>query len=72
MEADWTCFFPHHEAEIAQGVACFGHATVNYWIHNNMITINGQKMGKSLGNFIQLDEFSPVTILCSKKAYTIR
>ena len=49
--------FPHHEAEIAQGVACFGHPTVNYWIHNNMITINGQKMGKSLGNFIQLDEF---------------
>jgi cysteinyl-tRNA synthetase len=49
--------FPHHEAEVAQGMACFGHATVNYWIHNNMITINGQKMGKSLGNFIQLDEF---------------
>ncbi len=49
--------FPHHEAEVAQGMACFGHSTVNYWIHNNMITINGQKMGKSLGNFIQLDEF---------------
>ena len=49
--------FPHHEAEVAQGMACFGHSTVKYWIHNNMITINGQKMGKSLGNFIQLDEF---------------
>jgi cysteinyl-tRNA synthetase len=48
--------FPHHEAEVAQGVACFGHHTVNYWMHNNMITINGQKMGKSLGNFITLDE----------------
>ena len=49
--------FPHHEAEVAQGVACFGHPTVHYWIHNNMITIDGQKMGKSLGNFILLDEF---------------
>ncbi|HEY5501594.1 MAG TPA: cysteine--tRNA ligase, partial [Candidatus Humimicrobiaceae bacterium] len=39
--------FPHHEAEIAQGVACFGHEPVNYWMHNNLITINGQKMGKS-------------------------
>lgn len=48
--------FPHHEAEIAQGVACFGHEPVHYWMHNNLITINGQKMGKSLGNFITLDE----------------
>ena len=40
--------FPHHEAEIAQSVACFGKDSVNYWMHNNMITINGQKMGKSL------------------------
>lgn len=49
--------FPHHECEIAQSVAAQGHETVNYWMHNNMITINGQKMGKSLGNFITLDEF---------------
>ena len=61
--------FPHHEAEIAQGVACFGHATVNYWIHNNMITINGQKMGKSLGNFIQLDEFFTGNHPLLEKAY---
>lgn len=49
--------FPHHECEIAQGVAAHGHETVRYWMHNNMITINGQKMGKSLGNFITLEEF---------------
>ncbi|MDE5735196.1 MAG: cysteine--tRNA ligase [Duncaniella sp.] len=49
--------FPHHECEIAQSVARNGHETVRYWMHNNMITINGKKMGKSLGNFITLDEF---------------
>ena len=49
--------FPHHECEIAQSVAHNGRDTVKYWMHNNMITINGQKMGKSLGNFITLDEF---------------
>lgn len=49
--------FPHHECEIAQSCAALGHETVKYWMHNNMITINGQKMGKSLGNFITLDEF---------------
>jgi len=49
--------FPHHECEIAQSCAALGHDTVNYWMHNNMVTINGQKMGKSLGNFITLDEF---------------
>lgn len=49
--------FPHHECEIAQAVASQGHDMVHYWMHNNMITINGQKMGKSLGNFITLDEF---------------
>lgn len=48
--------FPHHECEIAQSVAHNGHDSVKYWMHNNMITINGQKMGKSLGNFITLDE----------------
>ncbi len=49
--------FPHHECEIAQAVASQGHDMVKYWMHNNMITVNGQKMGKSLGNFITLDEF---------------
>ncbi|HOY40121.1 MAG TPA: cysteine--tRNA ligase [Bacteroidales bacterium] len=46
--------FPHHECEIAQSAAAMGKETVRYWMHNNMITINGQKMGKSLGNFITL------------------
>ena len=49
--------FPHHECEIAQSVAHNGHESVHYWMHNNMITINGKKMGKSLGNFITLEEF---------------
>ena len=49
--------FPHHECEIAQAVASEGHEMVHYWMHNNMITINGQKMGKSLGNFITLEQF---------------
>ncbi len=48
--------FPHHECEIAQSVAANGKDAVKYWMHNNMITINGQKMGKSLGNFITLEE----------------
>lgn len=48
--------FPHHECEIAQSVAGYGKEAVRYWMHNNMITINGQKMGKSLGNFITLTE----------------
>ena len=66
--------FPHHECEIAQNVASRGTQGVHYWVHNNMITINGQKMGKSLGNFITLPElfagthpkldqaYSPMTI----------
>ncbi|MDD3079796.1 MAG: cysteine--tRNA ligase [Paludibacter sp.] len=49
--------FPHHECEIAQSTAALGKETVKYWMHNNMITINGQKMGKSLGNFITLEQF---------------
>ncbi len=49
--------FPHHECEIAQAVASQGDDMVRYWIHNNMITINGQKMGKSLNNFITLPQF---------------
>lgn len=48
--------FPHHECELAQNTASRGEGGVNYWMHNNMITINGQKMGKSLHNFITLEE----------------
>lgn len=48
--------FPHHECEVAQSVAATGHAPARYWVHNNMVTIDGQKMGKSLGNFITLEE----------------
>ncbi len=48
--------FPHHECEIAQNVAERGKQGVHYWVHNNMITIEGQKMGKSLGNFITLPQ----------------
>jgi cysteinyl-tRNA synthetase len=66
--------FPHHECELAQNTAARGSSGVKYWMHNNMITINGQKMGKSLGNFITLEElfsgsspqltqaYSPMTI----------
>jgi len=49
--------FPHHEAEIAQSNASNGCNPANYWMHNNMITVDGKKMGKSLGNFINLEEF---------------
>ena len=49
--------FPHHESEIAQSRIANGKDAVKYWLHNNMVTINGQKMGKSLNNFITLDEF---------------
>jgi len=48
--------FPHHESEIAQSTVCNGVAPVNYWMHNNMITINGKKMGKSYNNVIKLTE----------------
>jgi cysteinyl-tRNA synthetase len=66
--------FPHHECEIAQSTASQGEEAVRYWMHNNMIKINGQKMARSLGNFITLDElftgnhkilqqaYSPMTI----------
>lgn len=49
--------FPHHECEIAQSVAAQGHDAVRFWMHNNMITIDGKKMGKSYGNFITLEQF---------------
>lgn len=48
--------FPHHESEIAQSTICNHMAPVRYWIHNNMITINGRKMGKSYNNVIKLTE----------------
>lgn len=48
--------FPHHECEIAQSEALTGKTFVNYFIHNNLVTVNGQKMGKSLGNYITLDD----------------
>lgn len=49
--------FPHHESEVCQSTVANGKESVKYWMHNNMITINGQKMGKSLGNFINLNQF---------------
>ncbi|MFI3314034.1 MAG: cysteine--tRNA ligase [Rikenellaceae bacterium] len=48
--------FPHHECEIAQSTVAHCDKGARYWVHNNMITINGQKMGKSLGNFITLEQ----------------
>lgn len=62
--------FPHHECEIAQSVVATGHETVRYWMHNNMITVNGKKMGKSLGNFINLDEFFSGSHELLKQAYS--
>ena len=62
--------FPHHECEIAQAVASQGDEMVHYWIHNNMITINGQKMGKSLGNFITLPQFFEGSHEKLEKAYS--
>ena len=62
--------FPHHEAEIAQSVAANGKAPVHYWMHNNMITINGQKMGKSLGNFITLDQLFTGEHAALEQAYS--
>ncbi len=61
--------FPHHECEIAQAVASMGHPAVKYWMHNNMITIGGQKMGKSLGNFITLEQFFTGNHKLLSKAY---
>jgi cysteinyl-tRNA synthetase len=62
--------FPHHECEIAQSVAAIGKDPVRYWVHNNMITINGQKMGKSLGNFINLEELFAGTHRLLEQAYS--
>ena len=62
--------FPHHESEIAQQTGIMGHGPCKYWMHNNMITINGQKMGKSLGNFITLSEFFEGSHQMLEKAYS--
>ncbi|MDR1758307.1 MAG: cysteine--tRNA ligase [Bacteroidales bacterium] len=61
--------FPHHESEVCQSSVANGQASVKYWLHNNMITINGQKMGKSLGNFITLNEFFKGTHPLLTQAY---
>ena len=62
--------FPHHECEIAQAVAAHGEPMVNYWMHNNMITIAGKKMGKSYNNFITLDQFFNGSHELLEQAYT--
>lgn len=62
--------FPHHECEIAQNTVATGKQTVKYWMHNNMITVNGVKMGKSMGNFINLEEFFEGTHRLLDKAYS--
>jgi len=62
--------FPHHECEIAQSMGSSGRAPVRYWMHNNMLTINGQKMGKSLNNFITLDELFAGNHKLLDKAYS--
>ena len=61
--------FPHHDCEIAQTVAGQGKEAVRYWMHNNMITLNGQKMGKSLGNAINLGQFFSGEHALLEKAY---
>ena len=62
--------FPHHECEIAQSTAACGHDSARYWMHNNMITINGQKMGKSLGNFITLEQLTTGAHPLLEQAYS--
>ncbi len=62
--------FPHHESEIAQSVSACGHQPARYWIHHNMITVNGQKMAKSLNNGISIDEFFSGNNPLLEKAYS--
>ena len=62
--------FPHHECEIAQAVASQGDQMVHYWMHNNMITIDGKKMGKSYNNFITLPQFFDGSHPLLSQAYT--
>lgn len=70
MGGGMDLLFPHHESEIAQNTVCHHKTPARYWLHNNMITINGQKMGKSLGNFITLEEFFSGTHPSLEKAYS--
>ena len=62
--------FPHHESEIAQSTICNGHVPARYWLHNNMITINGKKMGKSYNNVIKLSEMFSGQHPLLEKAYS--
>jgi cysteinyl-tRNA synthetase len=62
--------FPHHECEIAQSTAALGKESVRYWMHNNMITIDGQKMARSLNNFVTLDEMFSGNHKLLEKAYS--
>ncbi|MEM8926726.1 MAG: cysteine--tRNA ligase [Bacteroidota bacterium] len=62
--------FPHHEAEIAQCYAAFDRAPVHYWMHNNMVTLDGQKMAKSKGNFISLGQMFSGNHPLLEKAYS--
>jgi cysteinyl-tRNA synthetase len=62
--------FPHHESEIAQSTICNKHIPARYWLHNNMITLNGRKMGKSYGNQIKLTELFTGTHPVLTQAYT--
>lgn len=62
--------FPHHESEIAQSTICNGHVPARYWLHNNMITINGKKMGKSYNNVIKLTELFAGDHPLLEKAYS--
>jgi cysteinyl-tRNA synthetase len=62
--------FPHHECELAQSTAVTGKSYVRYWMHNNMITINGQKMSKSKNNFITLEEMFNGSNALLEKAYS--
>jgi cysteinyl-tRNA synthetase len=61
--------FPHHECEIAQSTVCNHTPPVKYWMHNNMITINGKKMGKSYNNVIKLSELFAGTHPILEQAY---
>lgn len=62
--------FPHHECEIAQGTASTGKSPVRYWMHGNMLTLNGQKMSKSTGNSLLPDELFSGENALLEKAYT--
>ncbi len=62
--------FPHHESEIAQSTICNKESPARYWLHNNMITIDGRKMGKSYNNVIRLTELSAGIIPILQKGYS--